>query len=62
MELNVEFPEKLEFLFQPSRYKVWYLAEQRGESPADLCDQQIEAYETAAQSAGLLWALEMSKA
>ena len=32
MELNVEFPEKLEFLFQPSRYKVLYGGRGSGKS------------------------------
>jgi phage terminase large subunit len=32
MELNVEFPEKLEFLFEPSRYKVLYGGRGSGKS------------------------------
>lgn len=43
-----------------SRAAEWYLGEQRGEAASDLCNQQIEAYETAAQAAGLLWAEEES--
>ncbi|OYV07192.1 MAG: CDP-glucose 4,6-dehydratase [Verrucomicrobiales bacterium VVV1] len=42
------------------RTAEWYLGEQNGEAPDDLCDRQIEAYETAAQAVGLLWAEQQS--
>ncbi|MGC1479697.1 MAG: CDP-glucose 4,6-dehydratase, partial [Chthoniobacterales bacterium] len=35
---------------------AWYVREASGESPADLCDQQIRAYTVAAKDKGLAWA------
>jgi len=44
-----------------ARTAEWYLGEQNGTSPGDLCNRQIEAYESAAQESGLLWALDEPK-